>query len=251
MSRKKDYFAEDLTNIITGIFSFFLVGGMFWIFLNPAKAKVYGYWALGVILLLVIVGVVLFVIFRRHKIKTELDYFDDNKLLAMFKGMEPDEFENEMAKMFSDLGYKTELTGSPHDGGVDIIAIKDGEKYYIQCKKYITNQAGVHDVRDFFGAVTNGLAKRGFFITTNIFTIDAEKFAEGNPRLELIDGLELIKWYRLANSGKIENKINSKSTANEKCPRCGGNLVLRANRKTGEKFYGCSNYPECHFIKNL
>lgn len=32
------------------------------------------------------------------------------------------------------------------------------------------------------------------------------------------------------------------------CPRCGGKLVLR-NGKYGE-FWGCSNYPECKFIKN-
>jgi len=30
-----------------------------------------------------------------------------------------------------------------------------------------------------------------------------------------------------------------------KCPRCGGNLVLR-NGKYGQ-FYGCSNYPYCRF----
>ncbi|MCR4681811.1 MAG: topoisomerase DNA-binding C4 zinc finger domain-containing protein [Clostridiales bacterium] len=31
------------------------------------------------------------------------------------------------------------------------------------------------------------------------------------------------------------------------CPRCGGDLVLR-HGKYGD-FYGCSNYPECRFIK--
>ena len=34
---------------------------------------------------------------------------------------------------------------------------------------------------------------------------------------------------------------------NNICPRCGGNLVLR-HGKYGD-FYGCSNYPECRFIK--
>ena len=31
------------------------------------------------------------------------------------------------------------------------------------------------------------------------------------------------------------------------CPKCGGKLVRRASKKTGKKFYGCSNYPECDF----
>ena len=35
------------------------------------------------------------------------------------------------------------------------------------------------------------------------------------------------------------------AVANGKCPRCGGNLVLR-NGKYGQ-FYGCSNYPKCKY----
>ena len=33
------------------------------------------------------------------------------------------------------------------------------------------------------------------------------------------------------------------------CPRCGGRLVVR-NGRNGE-FYGCSNYPNCRFTKNI
>ena len=29
------------------------------------------------------------------------------------------------------------------------------------------------------------------------------------------------------------------------CPDCGGQMVLRTNRKTNEKFWGCCDYPEC------
>ena len=41
-----------------------------------------------------------------------------------------------------------------------------------------------------------------------------------------------------------ENKIQ-----NGICPKCGGQLVLRKG-KFGS-FYGCSNYPRCHFTQNL
>lgn len=30
-----------------------------------------------------------------------------------------------------------------------------------------------------------------------------------------------------------------------KCPKCGGDLVVRYNRKTGKRFVGCSNWPNC------
>lgn len=36
------------------------------------------------------------------------------------------------------------------------------------------------------------------------------------------------------------------------CPNCGGTLVLRETKKgknAGSKFYGCSNYPKCRFMK--
>lgn len=38
------------------------------------------------------------------------------------------------------------------------------------------------------------------------------------------------------------------------CPRCGNKLVLRTARKgknAGKQFWGCSNYPKCHFIKDV
>ena len=31
------------------------------------------------------------------------------------------------------------------------------------------------------------------------------------------------------------------------CPKCGAKLVKRNSKKTGKKFYGCSNYPACDF----
>jgi len=53
-------------------------------------------------------------------------------------------------------------------------------------------------VRDFYGALADHLANgKGYFITTNKFTLEAERFAEDKP-IELIDGFKLIKYIRLA-----------------------------------------------------
>ncbi len=38
------------------------------------------------------------------------------------------------------------------------------------------------------------------------------------------------------------------------CPRCGGALVLRTAKKgsnVGNRFYGCSNFPKCRYIRNI
>lgn len=50
-----------------------------------------------------------------------------------------------------------------------------------------------------------------------------------------------------ANMNITENK-NLESTNIDKCPKCGGNLILK-NGKYGS-FYGCSNYPNCKYTKN-
>lgn len=39
-----------------------------------------------------------------------------------------------------------------------------------------------------------------------------------------------------------------------KCPRCGGDLILRTATRganAGKQFYGCSNYPKCKYIQNV
>ena len=49
---------------------------------------------------------------------------------------------------------------------------------------------------------------------------------------------------------KAENTVPQ----HDKCPRCGGALVLRTagrGKNAGNKFYGCSNYPKCKFIQNI
>lgn len=35
------------------------------------------------------------------------------------------------------------------------------------------------------------------------------------------------------------------------CPRCGGDLKVRKNRKTGEKFLGCTAYPKCRGTRQI
>jgi hypothetical protein len=92
-------------------------------------------------------------------------------------------------------------------------------------------------VRDFYGAMADkGANAKGFFITTNVFTLEAEKFAEGKP-LELIDGARLIKYIEMAKTGYVP--VESKKF----CPLCKSEMVKRKG-KFGE-FYGCSRYPEC------
>lgn len=126
----------------------------------------------------------------------------DRDLLQKLRDMEPSEFENYIANLFSRLGYKARAVGKSHDGGIDIVLEKNGIKSYIQCKKFTTSKVTVSDVRDFYGALADCLVSgKSYFITTNSFTLEAEKFAEDKP-IELVDGDKLVRYIRMAEKGK-------------------------------------------------
>lgn len=180
-------------------------------------------------------------------------WLNDQQILAMMRGMKPGEFEEFIAQMFTALGYQTRLNGGSGDGGVDIEMTKDGRSHLVQCKKYINRKVNPHDVRDFFGAMGDSHSDgKGFFITTNIFTLQTEQWAENKP-IELIDGTRLIQLVR--DSGVIGNQTRkqavseTKSETKELCPKCGSLLVKRTNRESGKQFLGCSRYPDCTFTK--
>lgn len=181
---------------------------------------------------------------RKGKKFSAINNFNSDKdILEKLRKLTPTEFEDYIATLFSRLGYMTKKVGGSYDGGIDVIVKKDGIEQYIQCKKHISSKVSVSAMRDFYGALvdktTNGKA---FFITTNSFTLEAEKFAE-TKLIELIDGYKLLRYIKMA---EMDNEEYFK-TENEKCPRCGGNLIEKSG-KYG-KFFGCSNYPKCNFTK--
>lgn len=55
-----------------------------------------------------------------------------------------------------------------------------------------------------------------------------------------------------ANGNPIPSSASDKKPAPEKtgfkCPKCGGDVIKRHSAKTGQDFYGCSNYPKCHQV---
>lgn len=49
-------------------------------------------------------------------------------------------------------------------------------------------------------------------------------------------------------------EIDMKESQGYKCPRCGGNLVLRTASRgvnAGNQFWGCENFPKCRYIRNM
>jgi HJR/Mrr/RecB family endonuclease len=186
---------DDLERSIAGILTLGLLGLVWYFWTNKEQVLLYG----AIVVAILVGGYVIYYLFIKRKKQFDLS-FNDDQILFMLKGMSPAQFEQTVAEMFERLGYKAEVIGGANDGGIDVIARKDGKKYFIQCKKFMTREVTPHDVRDFLGAITNinNPADKGYFVTTGIFTLMAEKAAEGNPRIELIDGTKLVEYYKFS-----------------------------------------------------
>lgn len=65
-----------------------------------------------------------------------------------------------------------------------------------------------------------------------------------NKLMELKSSTSISKEDHIENIHKMQSAIRQGI-----CPRCNGKLVLR-NGQNGQ-FYGCSNYPNCKFTKNI
>lgn len=155
----------------------------------------------GLCVLAVIVIFVLFFLGRQWYRTKQFDAFCHEKtaemMLEKLCQMDPNDFEYFVAELFKRRGYETRVIGKRGrgDGCIDVIAIIDGEKNYIQCKRYSSRRVGAAAVREFYGAISDEVKDvgTGFFVTTDEFTKEAQKFAQDKP-LVLIDGIELYQY---------------------------------------------------------
>ena len=76
------------------------------------------------------------------------------------------QFEEEVAKLFSKMGYKTVKTRASNDGGVDVIASRGREKIAIQCKRY-NKKISPSIARELYGVLCAGDYTSGIIATIN------------------------------------------------------------------------------------
>ena len=104
----------------------------------------------------------------------------------------PKEFEDTVAAMFEKLGYSVKQTPYSSDGGKDAIAMKDGTKVLIECKRYEKDLIGRPALQKFYAAVMEEKADKGIFVTTSGFARTALDYEfVGSNLIELIDGTTL------------------------------------------------------------
>ncbi|TAA25797.1 restriction endonuclease [Pseudoxanthomonas winnipegensis] len=169
------------------------------------------------------------------------------------------QFELLVGEAFRRQGYAVEETGlGGADGGIDLILRKDGHRTLVQCKQWKRHQIGVSVVREMAGLLSHHHAHAVKIVCIGSFTKDAERFAQGKP-IELMGGAQLLEMIQVVlretaplptSRAHIEPVLLPLGTTPMPatpgtCPRFGSDLLQRTNRRTGENFLGCSQFPKC------
>lgn len=145
------------------------------------------------------------------------------------------------------------------DGGVDLVARKNGERVLIQCKQWKADKVGVRTVREMFGLLNSERANEVHIITSGEFTNEAIDFARNKP-IRLIDGPKLVQIVKSAQSNSLnippvhESPSEPTAVSSVICPKCGSNMVLRKAAKgpnQGKDFWGCERFPSCRGTREV
>ena len=121
-------------------------------------------------------------------------------ILDHLREVSPTEFENIAQRFFAKQGYtNAKVTQRSHDGGVDVFGSRKRngfeESFIAQCKR--TSSVGVKVARELLGVLAaNPTITNGFLITSGEFTEECLRFAEGIPKLTLINGITFANFLR-------------------------------------------------------
>ncbi|KDE41839.1 DNA topoisomerase I [Metamycoplasma hyosynoviae] len=175
------------------------------------------------------------------------DVFDVNEFSLSNKETQPPARYNDgsLIKMLDDI-----KVGRPSTFATTVAVIK---------KRLFVQSAGGNSLQPTaFGIAVLEKLIEGFPKTINEeYTASVEeeldKISEGNENYKEV----LARfWHAFTNSfesatNTMEISIIPQEFVNEKCPTCGNELIYRYTKKTRQKFIGCSNFPACHYLRNI
>ena len=116
--------------------------------------------------------------------------------------LRPRSFEELIAGIFSDLGYRVELMPATHDGGKDLILRADGPLggsiAYVQCKQYSPiRPVGIEIVRALYGVHVADNVNKSMIVTTSHYSQEAIDFSRGLAFLiSLKNYKDIVGWLR-------------------------------------------------------
>lgn len=161
-------------------------------------------------------------------------------------------FERYLAVVFRKHGYRVELTRASKDQGADLIITKDGRRTAIQAKRW-KQHVGNSAVQEIVAAKAIYKADHAMIVTNSFFTKAAKDLAHANDVI-LWDRNQLVAELVKANA-KQQAVAESQPVPSDAdpgpCPHCGRLLVRRMNNVTKLPFWGCSDYPNCKYIRDI
>lgn len=125
------------------------------------------------------------------------------EILLRVSKSSPEFFERLVVELLVKMGYggtrqdAGERIGQSGDGGIDGIIKEDRlglDVIYIQAKRW-QGSVGRPEIQKFVGALQGQRARKGVFLTTSTFTLDAKEYASRiDNKVVLIDGTSLANY---------------------------------------------------------
>jgi HJR/Mrr/RecB family endonuclease len=218
--------------------------------------------------ILVAVGLVAFVIFRRLTRSESAVPIEDAPqfppksaslqttadLLQRLRAIDWFQFEKIVALAYEKQGYSVARRGGANpDGGIDLVIEMNGQQTAVQCKQWKTWNVGVKAMREFLGALTDAGFQKGIFITIRGYTSDAKELAEKHG-IEILNEIGLAQLLETTDAKSDPEVLELLRDRRKFCPRCESEMILRTASKglnAGNQFWGCSEYPRCRFTMPL
>lgn len=86
----------------------------------------------------------------------------------------------------------------------------------------------------------------------NLFSLDVVEGFANKLNNAALENTKSVRQDHLRNIERRANRVldavppnNSSNSSGSKCPKCNGAMVKRKNRKSGESFLGCAQFPKC------
>lgn len=138
------------------------------------------------------------------------------ELLARVKDASPRFFERLVVELLLRMGYGRasggtgEAVGKSGDEGIDGIIAEDRlglEMVYLQAKRW-QGTVGRPEIQRFVGALHGRRARKGVFITTGSFSLEARAYVNNiDPKVALIDGAQLAEFMIDFNVGVAQDRV--------------------------------------------
>lgn len=144
--------------------------------------------------------------------------------ITKIKNLSPASFEKFVADLFSDLGFKAEQTPPTNDGGKDVVLLKDGKTYYVECKHYTDGPVGREIIQKAYGASIFDGAFGCFVVTSSHFNLNVLEMVEKQSNLFLLDLYDLAQL-----SAYIKTGYSQKA---ESHPKANKENIIRTDKKT-------------------